>query len=142
LGILDRIVLRPGTTLVGAERLSVAGLRPGHIRDTLGLLPPPQLHNAARASALAEQRIKTVNCGLRAVIKQAAISGQGKGNAIVPGPLGDLTNIAPGRDQDRDKAVPKAMEGATIQACPVDSRLVHLMPELGAPASSGRSFLT
>jgi hypothetical protein len=79
LGILDRIVLRPGTTLVGAERLSVAGLRPGHIRNTLGLLSPPQLHNAARASALAEQRIETVDCGLRAVIKQAAMPGQGKG---------------------------------------------------------------
>jgi hypothetical protein len=64
--------------------LSVAGLRPGPIRETLGLLPPPRLHNAARVGALAEQRIETVHCGLRAVLEQAAISGQGKATLLRP----------------------------------------------------------
>ena len=59
----------------------------------------------------AQQRIEPVNGSIRAVLEQAPVAGQGERNAVVTGPLGDLPDIAPGRDQDGHEAVPQPVEG-------------------------------
>jgi hypothetical protein len=46
-------------------------------------------------------------------------------HVVVTSPLGDLADVAAGRDQDRDEVVPQPVEGDPWQTRPLGRRLPH-----------------
>jgi hypothetical protein len=62
-----------------------------------------------------EKRIKAVDRAIGALLEQSAISPQRERDAVVPSPLGDLAYVTARCHHDRDKAVPKRMEGYVVQ---------------------------
>ena len=62
-----------------------------------------------------KKRIEPINRGVSVVLKQAAVPRKCERNTVVPGPLGDLANVAACGHHDRDKAVPKSMESDAVQ---------------------------
>jgi hypothetical protein len=63
-----------------------------------------------------EKCVKAVDRGIGAVLEQSAVSRQCERDAVVPSPLGDLAYVTARGHHDRDKAVPKSMEGYVIQS--------------------------
>ena len=62
-----------------------------------------------------EKCVKAVDRGIGAVLEQSAVPRQRERDAVVPSPLGDLAYVTARGHHDRDKAVPKSMEGDVVQ---------------------------
>ena len=80
-----------------------------------------------------EKCVETIDRGIGAVFEQSAVPGQSERHAVVPSPLGDLAYVTACGHHDRDKAVPKSVEGDVVQA-----RAQHRRPQDGARPTNGR----
>src|SRR5687768_472304 len=69
-----------------------------------------------------EKCVKTIDRGISAVFEQSAVSRQSERHAVVPSPLGDLAYVTTCGNHDRDKAVPKSVEGDVVQFGAQDRR--------------------
>ena len=64
---------------------------------------------------VSEKCVKTIDSGISAVLEQSAVPRQRERDAVVPSPLGDLAYVTARGHHDRDKAVPKSVEGNVVQ---------------------------
>src|SRR3954468_11763754 len=108
-----------GICRVGTQSKSEVPAPGTHRRHTFGSVPP-ELDDGAAALEALHQGIEPVDGLVRPVLEEAAVPGQREGDAVVAGPLGDLTDVAPGGHQDGHEAVPQAVEGEAVEASALD----------------------
>jgi hypothetical protein len=82
----------------------------------------------------AEEVVETVGRLIGALIEEPSVARQGEGHAVVPGPLGDLTDAAAGGDKGASARGRRALVGVCTRsskparALLADERVAYLSP--------------